>query len=80
MKTNSGSHTHNAITPDGAKHYRNLATGVGSDMPMIERTGARRSQRVADCMPADQRAALVPASGYPAAMPDPYCTVPGKGY
>lgn len=72
MKPDTNGHTHNAITPDGAKHYRNLATGVGSDMPMIERTGARRSQRVADCTPADQRAALVPASGYPAATPKGY--------
>lgn len=77
MKTDSGNHTHSAKTPEQAQHYRAVATGVGQTLRGSEMTGARRAQRVADCMPADQRAALVPNSGYPAPR-DP--AMYGKGY
>lgn len=77
MKTDSGSFTHNAKTPGQARHYRALATGVCSDAATIARTGAMRSQRVADHMPAEQRRALVPNSGYPEPL---VFEVMSKGY
>ena len=69
MKPNSNGHTHNAVNPDQARKFRNQATGVGQRLTGSEMTGACRSQRVADCMPAEQRVALVPNAGYPEATP-----------
>jgi hypothetical protein len=69
MKTSSGSFTHNAVNPDQARKFRNQATGCGQTRGMSAASGLLRSMEVADHMPPEQRAALVPNSGYPAPLP-----------
>jgi len=64
---NSGNSTHKPRAVDPAR-FRALATGIGQSQSMSASTGAMRAGRVADAMPARQRAALTPTSGYPAPL------------
>lgn len=68
--TPSGSpaHTHPnyAVPPE---QFRAQATGIGQTREASLMTGARRAQRVSDCMTPAARAAVPPAEGYPPATP-----------
>lgn len=69
--TPSGSPAHTApgyATPP--EQFRAQATGIGQTREASLHTGARRAQRVADCMTPAARAALPASSGYPPARPD----------
>lgn len=49
------------------QRFRNQCTGIGQTRQASERTGARRSQCVIDCAPAEQRKFAV---GYPTPTPE----------
>lgn len=68
MKWNCGNRTHPnyAIPPE---QFRAQATGVGVTRSRSEMTGGLRAQRVADSIPADCRAKVPEAEGYPPATP-----------
>lgn len=56
--------------------FRDQCTGIGSTRQASEETGHRRSQRVIDCAPAEQRKFAV---GYPTPTPEEYAyTQPGN--
>lgn len=64
----SGKHTHpNYAVPPA--DFRAQATGIGQTREASLATGARRAQRVSDCMTPAARAAVPPAEGYPAPTP-----------
>jgi hypothetical protein len=69
MKFNSTSSTMIGTPPD-EQRFRNQCTGIGQTRQASEQTGARRSQRVIDCAPAEQRKFAV---GYPTPTPAEYC-------
>ena len=69
MKTSTDK-THQTRAVDPAR-FRALATGIGQSQSMSAATGAMRAQCVANAMPSEQRAALVPVAGYPAGMGAP---------
>lgn len=62
----STTHKPRAIDP---MNFRAQATGIGQTTRASRMTGAARAQRVADEIPADCRACVPEAEGYPPASP-----------
>lgn len=69
MKFNSPTSTRIGSIPD-EQRARNQMSGIGQTRQASEQTGARRSQRVIDCAPPEQRKFAV---GYPTPTPAEYC-------
>ena len=60
-----------ATGPDPVR-FRAQATGVGQTRMMSEQTGMRRSQKVIDCAPPDQRRYAI---GYPKTSEEQYAAM-----
>lgn len=68
MKFNADGSTRIGMPAD-PQRFRNQCTGIGQTRQASENTGARRSQAVIDCAPAEQRKLAV---GYPEPTPEEY--------
>jgi hypothetical protein len=68
MKASSTTYPATSRDPETERRFRNQATGIGQTRAASESSGAARSQRVADAIPADMRACA--DDSYPAPIPD----------